>query len=337
MGRREFLWHRTLQYLADDAPACVAVDTETTGLGFYDTPFCATLSWRSQGGSLHSAYVSLEGDERELGIQELREALATVDVWVFHNAKFDLQKLRLIGALPDAWQSWVVMEDTQVIAALTNENERKKLKHLARVVLGEETDEEEVLKVVRRKLKLTKDDGFFHIPREVLVPYAIKDTEFTLRLFEKMKPQLPEDVLGAYDREIDATLVLLDMEANGIALDLDYLRRTTSEYGVKVMEGWGRLTELTGITDPKMPNSPKQLTEAFAARGIHLDSTAEPELAKLGDDELATTLLQYRSDKKMHKTYLKALLDEQRDGVVHPWFNVIQARTGRMSSSSASQ
>lgn len=355
---REFKWASwsdwTQYAVATDKPSAIAVDTETTGLGFYDEPFCATLTWRAPDGELKSGYVSLEGDERDHGVQVVRDILASVPTWVMHNAKFDLQKLGLIGALP-ARPQWGAIEDTQVIAALTDENQRKGLKFLAANVLKvSDVIEIEVksgpnkgmkkrvpraeheLNAIRRKMKLTKDDPWDLLPREFIVPYAIKDTEYTLRLFELMKPALPEDVLPAYAREIAVTLVLLDMEANGLALDIPYLEETTSTYGVKVMEGWMELTDITGISDPKMPNSPKQLTEAFAARGIRLDSTAEPVLSKL-TDKLAVSLLQYRSDKKMHGTYLTSLLSEQRDGIVHPWFNPVQARSGRMSSSSASQ
>lgn len=313
-------------------PDYVAVDTETTGLGFYDEPFCATISHRPYPDEIESVYISFEGEERAQNIAFMRGLLDTFPVWVMHNAKFDLQKLRLIGALPERWGQ---IEDTQVIAALIDENQRKGLKHLARTVLGEETDEEEVLKKVRRKLGLKKEDGYFHIPRDVLKPYALKDTEFTLRLFETLKPKLPEDVHEAYAREIEVTLVLLDMEANGIALDVPYLERTTSEYGARVMAGWNKVVEITGKPDLN-PQSPKQLLEAFADLGLGMVSTAESALKESGDP-LSLALLQYRSDKKMHTTYLKALLTEQLDGVVHPWFNVIQARTGRMSSSSASQ
>jgi DNA polymerase-1 len=317
-----------------DRPTYIAFDTETTGLGFHDQPFCATFTWRGPAGELKSGYVSLEGDDRELGIQVIRDVMDAVPTWVAHNLKFDLQKLELIGALPDDWRG-KTFEDTQVVAALLNENDRKALKHLARVHLHEVTDEEAVLKVVRRKLKLKKDDGYHLLPREVLLPYAIKDTEYTARLWELMKPQLPPAVLPAYQREIDVTLVLLDMEANGIKLDMEYLERTTSEYGVRVMEGTDRLAQLTG--DPEFnPGSWQQVQAQLARRGIKVDSTAESVLRTL-DDDLARAILQYRSDQKMHRTYLRPLLTEQRDGVVNPWFNVVATRTGRMSSSSASQ
>jgi hypothetical protein len=60
--------------------------------------------------------------------------------------------------------------------------------------------------------------------------------------------------------------VLLDMEADGFALDMPYLDEVTSEYGVKVMEGWDEIVTLTG--NPELnPQSPAQILEAFASAG----------------------------------------------------------------------
>lgn len=321
-----------------DAPDIVAVDTETSGIAFHDAAFCVTASWRAPDGTLTSAYFDVDEDESGTRAEMVRQMLGGTPTWVFHNAKFDLQKLALGGMLPDGP---LCLHDTQTIFNLINENERKALKILAKSILGEETDEDEKLKVVRRKLKLTKDDGYHLLPREVVVPYAMKDTEFTLRLFETLWPrflklvELDPPLMDVYQEEIAVSEVLRKWEANGIALDLEYLQSTTDEYSIKVMEGWGRIQKLTGVTDPKFPNSPQQLLRAFSERGFELENTQEATIAKL-DDDLARELLQYRSDKKMHKTYLKGLLDEQVDGVVHPWFNPTGARTGRMSSGSAS-
>jgi DNA polymerase-1 len=264
--------------------------------------------------------------------------LIRTPTWIFHNAKFDLQKLLLVGAISEDQIDRHQIEDTQEIFHLLDENERKALKHLARVVLGESTNEDAVLRKVRRKLGLKKDDGFQHIPREFIVPYAMKDTEFTYRLYEiGMRRLVSKDdkaLLDLYRREMDLTKVLLRMESNGLGLDMPYLEATTAEYGARVMEGWQNVVELTGKPDLN-PQSPAQLKEAFEARGIYLESTAVSVLRGL-NDELAEAILAYRSDKKIHTTYLAGLLREQRDGLVHPWFNLTGARTGRMSSGSAS-
>jgi len=324
-------------------PDTVAIDTETSGLAFHDEAFCVTLTWRTPGGDLRSAYVDVDRDEE--GYRErralVRQFIAQAPTWVFHNAKFDLQKLELGNMLPPMKHRR--LHDTQVIFNLMNENERKALKILAKTVLGEETDEDEKLKVIRRKLKLTKDDGYHLIPRRYIIPYAMKDTEFTLRLYEVLWPRFQKlvekdpQLAVVYEEEIRVSEVLRRWEANGIKVDVPYLTKTTDEYSIKVMEGYTRIQTVSGVTDPKFANSPKQLKEAFAARGHDLPDTTEATIRGLAEagDELAETLLQFRSDQKMHKTYLRNILDEQVDGVIHPWFNPTGARTGRMSSGSA--
>lgn len=370
---KNYKWESWARHVVDtfdaDKPDTVAIDTETTGVGFYDEPFAATLTWRRPDGSLFNGYISLDPEDefllrgvktqnmRWLGQTVLLHVLSHTPKWVFHNSKFDLQKLKLIRAITDGMLERMELHDTQTIYTLIDENGRKGLKHLAATVLKVDgtieveiksgpnkgtfkrvPKEEHQLAAVRRKLKLKKEDGYHLLPREFIVPYALKDTEFTLLLWEKLLPQLEAvgdpRLLELYREFMELKLALLDMEADGFALDMPYLQETASEYGVKVMEGWERIVDLTG--NPELnPQSPAQLLEAFAKRGVKLESTAESALREVTDD-LAAELLQYRSDKKIHTTYLRALLDEQRDGIVNPNFNDDAARTGRMSSSAAS-
>jgi DNA polymerase I-like protein with 3'-5' exonuclease and polymerase domains len=358
---REFKWDSWAEAAAaqihSDAPEVIAVDTETSGVAFYDEPFAATVSWRGHDGALQNAYFGLEGERGEHALRMLRGVLRDTPTWVMHNAKFDLQKLLLVGAITWDELNEHRVEDTQTMYHLLDENGRKGLKHLAVHVLGiEDTIEVEIksgpnkgktkrvpkeehqLAAVRRKLKLKKEDGYHLLPREVLIPYALRDTDFTLMLYEKLKPRLDamdEGLRGLYESELRLKIVLLRMIANGMGVDVEYLRRCASEYGVRVMKGWQRIVAMTG-NEELNPQSPKQLLAEFEKRGIALESTNEATLKSV-DDELAEALLSYRSDKKMHTTYLTALLNEQRDGVVHPWFNEDGARSGRMSSSSAKE
>src|SRR5512133_446674 len=248
--------------ITEDKPQVIAVDTETTGVAYNDQPFAATLTWRSPEGELTSAYIDLEF-ERGQRIADLRSILQTVPLWVFHNSKFDLQKLLLIGAVTPQMLDDMVLHDTQTLYVLLDENGRKGLKHLAATVLGvDDTIEVEIksgpnkgktkrvpreeyeLSAVRRKLKLKKADGYHLLPRPVLIPYALKDTEFTLMLWEQLMPRLEAEgdprLLELYGEFMELKRVLLDMEADGFKLDLEYLDQTTSEYGVRVLEGWDK-------------------------------------------------------------------------------------------------
>jgi DNA polymerase I len=340
-----------------DRPDLIAVDTETTGLEFYDEPFAATLTWRA-GDVLRNAYLPLEGRGREEALAALSSILRYVPAWVFHNAKFDLQKLKLIGVTDDAQIERVDLHDTQTIFTLLDENSPKALKTLAVSILKYDdtidvpyksgakkgqtrkvSREKYELDEARRKLKLTKDDGYHLLPRRVIVPYALRDTDFTLQLYETLMPRLiakdDPDLLALYGKAMQLKRVFLRMEADGMLLDLDFLQEKASEYGVKVMEGWGRVVELTG--NPELnPNAHAQVMEALNARGLYPEDTQKGTLEKM-DDEFVRALLQYRGDKKIHKTYLVGLLNAQRDGIVHPHFNDDGARTGRTSSGAAKE
>jgi len=314
------------------------VDTETTGLEFHDTPFCTTLTWEDKQGCLEHAYVSLEGKGGESRKRLLSSLLTSVPTWIFHNAKFDLQKLALINVITQEQLQNQNVEDTAIIFQLLNENEPKGLKHLARTILNEETNEEEVLAKVRRKLKLKKTDGYALIPREYIIPYALKDTEFTYRIWQKAKPRLVEiddGLLNKYAAELAVMRAVLRIEANGMGLDLPFLNAEASKYGVLVMEGWNSIVSMTGNAEFN-PQSPQQLLTVFAERGITLESTGEAALSALinkTNDPLAQAILEYRSNKKVHTTYLTALQSEHKEGIMYPNFNMIGPRTGRASSS----
>jgi hypothetical protein len=361
---REFRWDSWAQWavkqILSDLPEAIAIDTETTGVGWHDVPFCATLTWRSPAGELKSAYIDLDAEGREERIALLKGALMWVPTWVFWNAKFDLQKLDYIGALPEITDK-ITIEDGQPLASLFNENRRMGLKVRAVEDLGHvDTIEVEIksgpnkgktklvakeehhLAAVRRGLKLKKEDGYHLLPREVLIPYALRDAELTLRWWEKHRPLLPPDLEPVYAEEIELIHVLRTMEASGVGIDVPYLEAAEDEYGALVMTSWQRLVELTGKADFN-PGSVPQLQAAFAAAGAKLQSTDKAAMRDLLADsktpdparELAEEIREYRDAEKIYSTYLTSLLAEQRDGVAHPWFNAVGPRTGRMSSSKA--
>lgn len=330
----------------------VAVDTETKGLGFYDEPFSGQLTWRTDG-QLKSFYF-------ETGtFGYLSAILQRAPTWVFHNAKFDLQKLLLANVIDEDMLKIREIHDTQTQYALLDENGRKGLKDLAVRVLGyddtirvpysdkrkkefpevyrEVSREKYLLDKTFRRMGLKKEDGYHLLPREVVVPYALKDTEFTLQLHELLYPQIlqkDEDLQRLYRAEIELQLVLLRMEADGFRLDVPYVEAAASEYGVKVMTGLMELAELSGNAEFN-PNAPAQILTVLKKRGLKVDNTQEATLVTL-EDEFVTNLLQYRADKKIHD-YLAAIQRERRGDLIHPNFNPTQARTGRMSSSKAKE
>lgn len=316
-----------------DQPETIAVDTETTGVAFFDEPFCVTVAWDdAQGGTipLESHYIEL-GESNEL----VDEILSATKHLVFHNAKFDLQKLILYGVMGRGDIAPDDIEDTEACAHLLDEHQLKGLKKLAKELLDEDAEETDDIKTARKSLKLKKSDGYHLLPRDVLIPYAVKDAEYTLRLYRLLKPQIEavEDLARLYRAEMELTLVLLDMEAKGMGVDVPYAEAAAKEYNRKILAQTLLIQEITGDTDIN-PNSPKQIKEAFEELGIELEATNKLALRHL-EHPLAGALLELRSLSKMHGTYLKPIVEEQRDGIMHPWFRQHRTVTGRMASGGA--
>jgi len=316
--------------MTEACSSVAAVDTETTGLDWYARPFLVTGAYHDSSGGIQSRCWDLDSSDQR---REAEDFLCSYDVLVFHNAKFDLQKLVLEGLLERSEITPVSIGDTEALAHLDNEHRSKRLKDLARDVLGLETDEAEIIKVEKRKLKLTKDDGYDKLPRELVIPYALKDAEFTLALYDYFLPRVSKfgELLALYHQELALTLALLDMEAKGLGVDVAYLEETAKDYAGRMLETELEIREITGIEDPKFPNSPKQILEWFNERGIELKATDRVALEGI-DHPLGAKLLNLRKLRKIEGTYLRGLLKEQHEGIVHPWIRQHGTVTGRTAS-----
>lgn len=308
----------------------VALDTETTGVAYWDRAFCVTEAWR-ETDELVSNYWEI--DDPDFGI----DSSGRTD-YVFHNAKFDVQKLTLAGyRLP----SWEHIHDTECMIHLINEQQPKALKRLARELLGLETDEAEALRTARRQLGLKKADGYDALPREILEKYARKDAEFTLLLYEYLWPQIEsdEELLQLYQDDMELAGVLFDMEAAGLNVDREYVDRTAKSLATDILrlDVWLRDNCGTGSWTEKGSefnyNSWQQLLEVLRSRGLKLDSTKKEVLAAL-DDEFCAKLLELRRLKKQYD-YFKMIQNEiGDDGILHPYHKEWGTRGRRFSSGS---
>jgi DNA polymerase-1 len=310
----------------------LAIDTETTGVGWHDEAFMISYAYHAEGevySNVHDRRI-LDDEGWECAYGATIGLLKNADKIIMHNAKFDIQKLCRLGIPLSLFAD--KFEDTQALAHLIDEQQSTSLKYLARTVLGEETDEDEVLKIWRRKNKIKKDEGYEPIPHEILAPYAAKDAEFTLRLYEVLWNRLPEDLRPLYAVEKALTVSLLGIEARGLQVNRDYVKRQRQEYGDKIYQTKARIAELSG--SDFNPQSPAQVLEALEERGIRISKTDKATLASV-DDELASLIVELREANKIKTTYFDAMYEEAKDGILHPNFRQHGTRTGRMSSGAA--
>jgi DNA polymerase I-like protein with 3'-5' exonuclease and polymerase domains len=268
---------------------------------------------------------------------ELSQLILHSDLFLFWNAKFDIQKLRALGFFIDL--KYDEFHDVQVIAQLMYEHQDLTLKGHAERTLGESTDEAKVLAAVRRQTqhptenrKLKKADGYHLLPREVLIPYAIADARFTRDLFVEYWPWMltNPDVMPLYDLQRQLILSLLDIEAAGMGIDKNYTKQLYRELGDRTLDITARIKELAGEINP---NAPAQLLKAFHKRGIKIENTRKETLAVL-TDELAGCVRELRGTEKTRANWISAILSEVKNGIIHPNFK-LHTRTGRMASGEA--
>ena len=194
-----------------------------------------------------------------------------------------------------------------------------------------------------------KQKTFDQVDVEIVGPYAAEDADFTWRLRERHAPLLEEHGLEDLFHNLEMPLidVLLDMEREGIAVDLPHLEKLGSDLKDRLTTIEDRIFERAG--EPFNLNSPAQIgTLLFDKLEVHRLANLRPKKTKTGQwktdasmleklaphHEVPELLLDYRRLSKLKSTYVDSLpRDVNPDtGRIHSSFNQAVAATGRLSS-----
>ncbi|MGC8824448.1 MAG: DNA polymerase I [Bacteroidales bacterium] len=253
-----------------------------------------------------------------------------------HNLKFDIlflhrYEIEVRGPL----------FDTMLAHYLIQPEQSHKLDNLARKYLNYSPIPIENLigKKGVSQLKMTQ------VPLEQICDYACEDADVSLQL----KPLLEKELLALELNElffkIESRLleVLIDMEKNGFALDVNYLKQYKTTLQEEIIQLENEIYALAGT--PFNIASPRQLGEIlFEKLKIPYEgkltktkqySTNEETLQQLLDKHpIVEKILDYRGLTKLLSTYVEALpkLINPHTGKIHTSFNQTLTVTGRLSS-----
>lgn len=161
------------------------------------------------------------------------------------------------------------------------------------------------------------------------------------RLSEKIRSAGLNGVLK--DIELPVSVVLADMERNGVLVDRSALDRLSRTVGKELTSLEQNIHRLAGVTFNV--NSPQQLSQVLFERlglkgrvrktGKGARSTAAGELEKLSTEHpIVEMVLRYRELQKLKTTYIEpfpALLNA-KTGRVHTTYNQTGTSTGRLAS-----
>ncbi|MGA7731040.1 MAG: DNA polymerase I, partial [Chloroflexia bacterium] len=250
-----------------------------------------------------------------------------------HNAKYDVKVLTRAGMAVGG-----LGYDTMLAAYLAGENSIG-LKDLSfykfRVQMTPITD---LIGKGRHQTTMAV------VPIELAADYAAADVAVTERLRHYYAPMLQKQGLEPLllDLEIPLVPVLAGMEFAGVAIDVPWLQRLSTDMHVKILELEQQIFE--EAKHPFNIGSTQQLGRVLfeelqlrgrkrTQKGFSTDREVLDQLR--GTHAIVDLVIEYRQLIKLKNTYIDALpLLVRRDtGRVHTNFNQAVAATGRLSSS----
>ncbi len=253
------------------------------------------------------------------------------------HGKYDLHVLRRNGIDVAGYADDTMLESFVYNATAS----RHDMDSLAKRYLGYDT-----IKYEQVAGKGAKAISFSQVAIDDATRYAAEDADVTLRLHRALAPKLAvEPGLERVYREIEMPLVpvLARIEANGVMIDGDELRRQSADLGRRMLAAQQKATEMAGRSFNL--DSPKQLGQllfdelklpALVKTPSGAPSTNEEALEAIAEQhELPRVILEYRGLAKLRSTYTDKLPEMvNRDtGRVHTSYHQAGAATGRLASS----
>ena len=315
----------------------LSLDTETTSTSAIDAELVG-LSFAVK--EFEAFYVPVPANREE--------ALQIVNIFkpvyenpeilkVGQNLKYDLEVLRNYG-IDLKGKMW----DTMIAHYLIQPELHHNMDYMAEIYLNYQTIH--IDELIGPKGKNQKSMRSL-LPSQVY-EYAAEDADITLRLKNKLEPELKkaecEDLF--YNIEMPLMPVLAEMEMNGVCLDTESLVETSKQFTNRMNEIETRIYELAGerfnIASPKQVGEilfdKLKIVEKAKKTKTGQYVTSEEVLQQLKNKhEIVADILEHRGLKKLIGTYIDALpkLINPKTGHIHTSFNQTITATGRLSSS----
>ena len=315
----------------------ICFDTETTGIDANDTELVG-LSFSVKPGE--AFYVPCPADQKRT-----KEILTFFDplfsdkkkTWIGQNTKYDMLVLK-----------WYDIEikgeifDTMLAHYVIEPDGKRSMDVLSERFLGYEPVPIEDLIGKKGKTQGSMRD----VEIEKIKEYAGEDADITLQLKNVFTPLLKEKEVEKVFNKVENPLVkvLVDMEFEGIKVDVDFLADYSKELEKDAKKAEESVYKQAGVRFNLA--SPKQLGEVLFDK-LKLDpsakktktgqyQTGEDVLQKLSvkGHQIVEDILIFRELTKLRSTYVDALpqMINRKTGRVHTSYGQAVAVTGRLQS-----
>ncbi|MFH1755977.1 MAG: DNA polymerase I, partial [Candidatus Latescibacterota bacterium] len=181
-------------------------------------------------------------------------------------------------------------------------------------------------------------------PLQKVTEYACEDADFTMRLKREFEPMIQSSQVAGlfWDVEMPLSIVLTEMEIEGIKLDADIFQGLSERITQSMSRLERSIYQAAGDTFNINSTAHLQviLFEKLGLKPLHKTKTGystDVEVLKAlsAEHDLPKLVLEYRSLDKLKNTYVDAIpkLTNPRTGRVHTSYNQAVTTTGRLSSS----
>lgn len=315
----------------------ICFDTETTGIDANDAELVG-LSFSVNPGEAY--YVPCLADQKKT-----KEILTHFDtlfsdkkkLWIGQNTKYDLLVLKWYG-IEVAGNIF----DTMLAHYVIEPDGKRSMDILSEKFLGYEPVHIEELIGKKGKTQGNMRD----VEIEKIKEYAGEDADITLQLKNVFTPLLKQKEVEKVFNEVENPLVkvLVDMEFEGIKVDVDFLSDYSKELEKDAKKAEESVYKQAGVRFNLA--SPKQLGEVLFDK-LKLDpsakktktgqyQTGEDVLLKLAvkGHQIVDDILTFRELTKLKSTYVDSLpqLINKKTGRVHTTYGQAVAVTGRLAS-----
>ena len=315
----------------------ICFDTETTGIDANDAELVG-LSFSVKPGE--AFYVPCPADQKRT-----KEILAHFEplfadkkkTWIGQNTKYDLLVLKWYGI-----ELAGKLFDTMLAHYVIEPDGKRSMDLLSEKFLGYEPVHIEELIGKKGKTQGNMRD----VEIEKIKEYAGEDADITLQLKNVFVPLLKSKEVEKVFNEVESPLVkvLVDMEYEGIKVDVDFLADYSKELEKDAKKAEESVYKQAGVRFNLA--SPKQLGEVLFDK-LKLDpsakktktgqyQTGEDVLVKLAvkGHQIVDDILAFRELTKLKSTYVDALpqLINRKTGRVHTSYGQAVAVTGRLQS-----
>ncbi len=324
-----------LQSLMNQSSVCF--DTETTGIDALNAALVG-LSFSFEKGKGFYVPVPENQEEAQALIEKFRPFFENENIEkIGQNMKYDLKVLANYGITVKGQ-----LFDTMIAHYLINPDMRHNMDVLSETYLKYSPKSIVTLIGKKGKGQLSMRD----VPLEDIKEYATEDADITLQLKEHFQPILEKvGTKKLFDKiEIPLVQVLADMEAEGIRLDVNFLKSMSVDMQKEINEFEQKIYETAG--EKFNLASPKQLGEVLFDKmkiggakqkktktGQY--ATGEEVLSYLANEhQIVKDILDWRQMVKLQSTYIDALPNQvdAKTQRVHTDYMQTVAATGRLSS-----